>query len=56
MDSQRLMLNIQNLENEIDDLKFVLMDSGFELKAIKIEPKLSWKIRQLIQNKGVELI
>ena len=50
------MLNIQNLENEIDDLKFVLMDSGFELKAIKIEPKPSWKIRQLIQNKGVDVL
>ena len=50
------MLNIQNLENEINDLRFILRDSGFELKGIKIEPKPSWKIRQLIQSKGVEVI
>lgn len=57
LDSQRLMQqNKENLENALDDLRFILHDCGFELKGVKILPRPSTKACDLVKSKGVEVL
>ena len=48
--------NREPFSDKIDDLKFLLSDSGYEFIGIKIDPKPSKAVIRLLKEKGIEVL
>ena len=42
--------------DKIDDLIFLLSDSGYEFKGIKLDHKLGSAVIKMLRNKGIEVL
>ena len=57
MDNEKLMYKYkETMGDALDSLKFCLQMCGFKLKAIRIYPNLSKKAKEIITNRGIDVL
>ena len=57
MDNEKLMYEYkETIGDALDSLKFCLQMCGFKLKAIRIEPSLSKKAKEILKNRGIDVL